>query len=184
MSKNVVILYAHPYDKSFSHGIKDVVIDAVKEAGNNPVLIDLIKDNFNPINPSSAMVKDYKNKISKADELVITYPVWWSGVPAVMQGFFSQIFTEGDFYALDKTSSIKPKNINFKKVMVFTTSMTPNIYSILGMIWPSKYRMVYGMFKPLKIPEIIFKNIDAVANSQERRERYLKKVREIVKGDK
>lgn len=183
MSKNIVILYAHPYEKSFSHGIKDAAIEAVKQAGNKPILIDLIKENFNPVSPSSAMVKDYKNKIAQADELIVTFPVWWSGVPAIMQGFFAQIFTEGDFYTLDDTSSIKPKNVNIMKVMIFTTSMTPNIYSLLGMIWPSKYRMVHGMFKPLKIPKIIFKNIDAVGNSQERRERYLKKVKAIVKGD-
>ena len=48
MIKNLIV-YAHPYDKSFNHAILEQVQDLLEKKGQTYELIDLYEDSFNPV---------------------------------------------------------------------------------------------------------------------------------------
>lgn len=53
---NILIVYAHPEPQSFNSKLKDIAQTVLKENGNNVVVSDLYKMNFNPV----AQKSDFK----------------------------------------------------------------------------------------------------------------------------
>lgn len=97
---NILLIYAHPSDKSFNHATKEAFIKGAKKAGHTVDLIDLYKDKFNPVlmdtNPRAELSKDvllYQERIMKADWLAFIYPTFWYRTPAILAGWLDRVFT-------------------------------------------------------------------------------------------
>ncbi|RMH80373.1 MAG: flavodoxin family protein [Acidobacteria bacterium] len=104
-----LIVYAHPNPKSFNHAIKDRVRQVLESKGHVEVR-DLYELSFNPILSSRdfetllsggvpldiALEQDY---IKKSELLVFVYPIWWTGMPAILKGYIDRVFSYGFAYA-------------------------------------------------------------------------------------
>ncbi len=122
---NVLILHAHPEEKSFSSSLKNIAYEHFVNLGNNVVVKDLYKMNFNPIlsaddfksisNPdylhilkeqmNSFMNNSYADDLQAemdalvwADLLVLNFPLWWSSFPAILKGWFDRVMAFGFAY--------------------------------------------------------------------------------------
>jgi NAD(P)H dehydrogenase (quinone) len=42
----------------------------------------------------------HQDLVRRADLIVLTFPLWWAGMPAVLKGWFDRVFTEGFAYGL------------------------------------------------------------------------------------
>lgn len=104
-----LVVYAHPNPKSFNYAIKERVVQVLQRKG--PVEVrDLYELSFNPVLsgkdfetflsggvPSDiALEQDY---IKKSELLVFVYPVWWTGMPAILKGYIDRVFSYGFAYA-------------------------------------------------------------------------------------
>ena len=81
MSK--LIVYCHPYDKSFNH----VILEKIKEHEDIIGVIDLYKEKFSPIYTTEELeiysagktlddnVRRYQHLLLSADELIIITPI-------------------------------------------------------------------------------------------------------------
>ena len=72
--KKIFIIYGHYSDKSFNAAIKDEFIKTVKENGNEVDLVDLYKENFNPVfagEKPDAVVLDHQKRIENSDVIVL-----------------------------------------------------------------------------------------------------------------
>lgn len=180
-----VIVYCHPYDKSFSSAIKSSAEKALITKGKEVTVINLAKDDYNPMNANkktathAKLVKSYKEIIKAASEVVFTYPIWWSGQPAQLKGFIDEIFSEKDFYKIDN-GAITPNGKMPSKFYVFTTSFTPNIV-IKTLLLSSSKRALKSTLKTKGAKKVTFKNLDKVGASAYRREKYLKNVGKLLK---
>ena len=103
---NVLIVCAHPNPKSFNKSIVDCVIDEFKARGDSVRCKDLYAENFNPILDESQLAMQTQGKlpddvikeqsdIEWADTIGIVYPLWWSGRPAILKGWFDRVLTNG-----------------------------------------------------------------------------------------
>ena len=100
---HTLIIYDHPYEKSFNHAIMETVIAALQEKGKAHALIDLHADGFDPVfrkeelalygkgETVDPLVEKYWQLIKEADELIFICPVWWSSLPAMTKGFFDKV---------------------------------------------------------------------------------------------
>ncbi|MDD5362541.1 MAG: NAD(P)H-dependent oxidoreductase [Ignavibacteria bacterium] len=106
---NVLIIYAHPDNGSFNHAILERIKNGLVSVRCNYEIIDLYKDNFNPVLVFNSKIKrsdavnddvilHYQNLVKKADHLIFIYPVWWYGLPAILKGFFDRVFVSGFAY--------------------------------------------------------------------------------------
>ena len=75
MSKNLIV-YAHPYDKSFNHAILAQVQDLLEKKGQTYELIDLYEDGFNPVYTKEELA--LFNKGQALDPLVLKYHLHWT----------------------------------------------------------------------------------------------------------
>jgi NAD(P)H dehydrogenase (quinone) len=135
---NVLVVYAHPNPQSFNAAILRQVERGLQEAGHTFTVVDLYKDNFNPVlvvnetfrrrdlkdHPETA---HYRDLLRWADHLIFIYPLWWCGTPAILKGFFDRVLASGFAYTYE---GIVPKGLlRGKSAWVFYTMDSPQWYA-------------------------------------------------------
>ncbi|EHT04845.1 hypothetical protein HMPREF9694_05590 [Klebsiella michiganensis] len=107
------VIYAHPNPSSFSHAIKQRVVEIIESHEDTYELIDLYQDNFNPVLNSDDFialqngkvlpeVEQYQQQVANADHLIFIYPIWWYGQPAILKGWIDRVFSWGFAYRDDE----------------------------------------------------------------------------------
>ena len=96
---NILIVFAHPNPKSFCGALKDSFIAGVQSNNHQVDVIDLYKENFDPIsfgdNAITPEIENYQQLIKNSNCLVFIYPVWWFRAPAILEGWIDRVFTVG-----------------------------------------------------------------------------------------
>lgn len=130
-----LIIYAHPsVDNSMNNRIKDRMIRVYKKFGHDVILRDLYDIKFNPVlSPEDLKtrntpyvpldVKQEQQYISDADVINVVYPVWWTGMPAILKGYFDRVFQFGFAYGMDQNGIVKL--LKGKKAFLVSTHGMP-----------------------------------------------------------
>ena len=133
------IIYAHPYDESFNHGILQRVRQLLDGKGEKYQLIDLYADGFNPaytkeelalFNQGKALdplVLRYQEILKTTSRLIFIFPVWWADMPAIVKGFEDKVFLKTLAYVPTATG-LKGNLTHIKEALVISTSTAPTWY--------------------------------------------------------
>ena len=108
-----LIIYAHPNPQSLNSHFKQTLAEHLWDKGHEVVIRDLCELNFNPILSLEDMqgqrlgkvsndVKHEQEFISWAEHITFIYPIWWTGMPAIMKGFIDRVFSYGFAYRYDQ----------------------------------------------------------------------------------
>ena len=108
-----LIIYAHPNESSLNNHLLKKVIDILQKGQQEIEIRDLYKIQFNPvlsfadmegqrIGKVDAIVQREQEYISWADHLVFIYPIWWTGMPAIIKGYIDRVFSYGFAYRYDQ----------------------------------------------------------------------------------
>lgn len=108
-----LIIYAHPNDGSLNHHLMQTVVESLQTENHEIEIRDLYQLSFNPILSLEEMkeqrmgtvaddVKLEQSFISWAEHITFIYPIWWTGMPAIMKGFIDRVFTYGFAYRYDQ----------------------------------------------------------------------------------
>jgi NAD(P)H dehydrogenase (quinone) len=154
---NHLIVYAHPFEDSFNHAILESAVAALESKGHSVVVRDLYAIGFNPV----LSPKDFKELrsghtpediateqayIKKVDAITFIYPLWWTGLPAILQGYIDRVFAYGFAYQYNKEGMVEGLLAGKKGVMI-TTHGTPNMYyDASGMTQSLKQTTDEGIF--------------------------------------
>lgn len=109
--KNLIV-YAHPNSGSLNHFFKQTVLESLQDSGEEIALRDLNEINFNPVLSLADMngqrmgkvaddVQTEQDFITWADRIIFIYPIWWTGMPAIMKGYIDRVFSYGFAYRYD-----------------------------------------------------------------------------------
>lgn len=143
----VVIVFNHPYEKSYCSAILNAVTKGLQKAQNEIDLIHLDKDGFNPVMtaadleafvnraPIDPKVIEYKMRLNDAEHLIFIFPIWWELMPALTKGFIDKVIFPGVAY--DYTENGKGMIPLFNKVRGITVITTMNTPGFL-------YRLVFA----------------------------------------
>ncbi|MCS3869415.1 NAD(P)H dehydrogenase (quinone) [Chryseobacterium ginsenosidimutans] len=107
-----LIIYAHPNPESLNSYLKQTLIEHLWDSGDEVIVRDLYELNFSPVlsledmqgqrlGKVSEEVKQEQEFISWADHITFIYPIWWTGMPAIMKGFIDRVFSYGFAYRYD-----------------------------------------------------------------------------------
>ena len=110
--KNLII-YAHPNPASLNHFFKQTVLESLEKSGEEVILRDLNEINFNPVLSLEDMngqrmgkvtedVQTEQDFITWADRIIFIYPIWWTGMPAIMKGYIDRVLSYGFAYRYDQ----------------------------------------------------------------------------------
>ena len=129
-----LVVIAHPVTNSLCHTLANTAIAALKEAGHEVEIEDLYASAFPPAlttierqsyyGPSfdSSAVKSEVERLLSAEALVLVFPTWWFGFPAVLKGWFDRVWAPGVAY--DHASDlgpIKPRLDSLGRVLAVTS---------------------------------------------------------------
>lgn len=125
MKKKVLIVYAHPEPTSLSRQLVDATVRDLREQGHDVMLSDLYgmrwkavfdeQDFPSRLNPDrlsfieesghayatgnqTADVEVEQRKLLAADAVILQFPLWWFGMPAILKGWVDRVFAYGFAY--------------------------------------------------------------------------------------
>lgn len=153
---NHLIVYAHPNHESFNHAILETTVHALKKNGHEVVVRDLYALDFQPVlkpedtaamkaGQTPADIKTEQEFIAQADAITFIYPIWWTGLPAILKGYVDRVFSYGFAYAYGAEGI--DKLLKGKKGLIINTHGTPKeIYDNIGMTAGLKITSDVGIF--------------------------------------
>ena len=158
---NVFVLYAHPVESSFNAGLHELIVERLKAKGHAVDDCDLYAEDFDPrmsraehlgYHDTSANVdgvRDYVDRLTRAEALVLSFPVWNYGFPAILKGFFDRVFLPGVSFEL-VNGKARPSLYNIRKVAAVTSYGGSRFRAILMGDPPRKIvnRMIRATVKP------------------------------------
>ena len=111
----VFIVHAHAEPQSFNGALTRAARESLEAAGHEVEVSDLYAMNFDPVSDrrNFTTVKDpgyFKQqleemhieaemeKLFRCDALVLQFPLWWFGMPAILKGWVDRVFAMGRVY--------------------------------------------------------------------------------------
>lgn len=128
----VLVLFAHPCEESFSSALHMTVVDTLtmkgwevddcdlNAEGFSPVLTAQERRDYHDVGVNTAPVQAYVDRVTAADALVLVFPVWNFGFPAILKGFFDRVFLPGVSFLLED-GLVKPNLTRIKRLAAVTT---------------------------------------------------------------
>ncbi|HOZ30830.1 MAG TPA: NAD(P)H-dependent oxidoreductase [Bacteroidales bacterium] len=132
-----LIVYANYKEPSFTSSIRDVLAETFHNNGHEVVTRNLYEIKFNPVLSKRDLesiaievvpvdIMNEQKFIQWADLICFVYPVWWSGMPAILKGYIERVFVMG--YAFEFRGNDVIPLLNNKKVAIFNTTSPKNVY--------------------------------------------------------
>jgi NAD(P)H dehydrogenase (quinone) len=122
---HVFVVYAHHEPTSFSAALRNVAVDAFASEGHHVVVSDLYAMRFDPVSDRRNFTTVFDEwrldqqreekhasahgsfapdvaaemeKLARCDLLLLHFPIWWLGMPAIMKGWVDRVFAAGVAY--------------------------------------------------------------------------------------
>jgi NAD(P)H dehydrogenase (quinone) len=131
-----LVVYAHPVEDSYLAAIHRCAVKSLTDAGHQVDDCDLYAEGFQPV-MSRRERQDYfdtsKNQQSVAKEitrllacegLVVIFPTWWYGMPAILKGYFDRVWLPGVAFEI-VDGRTRPRLHNISRVVAVTTYGSP-----------------------------------------------------------
>lgn len=131
---NILIITAHPNPQSFNAHIINQVQKSIDKS-HEIQLLDLYAERFDPVlhfdekHRRRDLIVDsetakYRDLVTWADQFIFIFPIWWSGMPAILKGFIDRVFVGGFAY----TNTKRGLKGNLKgKAWIITTHNMPGL---------------------------------------------------------
>jgi NAD(P)H dehydrogenase (quinone) len=122
---NFLFVIAHPEPTSFTASLANHGISALQEVGHSVELVDLYATRFDPVSDRrnfitaanaerydqqaeeklasnnrgfSVDLQSEMDRLASCDVLILQFPIWWLGMPAIMKGWIDRVFAIGVTY--------------------------------------------------------------------------------------
>ena len=131
--KRVFVLFAHPCAESFSAALHQTVTGTLAGKGWQVDACDLYAEGFDPVltaeerrcyhavASNQSPVQSDVDRLLAAQALVLVFPVWNQGDPAILKGVFDRVFLPGVSFHLTE-GRVGPGLQNIGKLATVTTS--------------------------------------------------------------
>lgn len=140
--KRILMIIGSPKRRSLCHSLADAWSAGARSKGHIVRELRLSEMNFDPVlhngyEQSQTLEPDLleaQRQIHWAEHLMVAYPVWWGGMPALLKGFFDRTFLPGFAFKYRNDGQAWDKLLSGRTADVLVTMDTPPWY----------YRWVYG----------------------------------------
>ena len=157
----ILVVFCHPIRESFAGSVLDRCRAELEGAGHDLVVKDLYREGFDPvlsaderrlyeeIGPNRTRVAKEIAELEGVRGLLLVYPTWWYGMPAMLKGWFDRVWLPGVAFGLDPRRGITAHGLSrIERLMVVTTHGAPRWFIRLWMGDPGRKVMLRGL-RPL-----------------------------------
>ena len=132
-----LVVVAHPLPDSLTRSLARFAVERLEAAGHEVTVEDLYGSGFGAALTEAERRSYYADgfdatavageaaRLTEAEALVLVFPTWWYGFPAILKGWFDRVWSPG--IAFDHSSNfgpIKPR-LKLARVLAITTLGSP-----------------------------------------------------------
>lgn len=197
-------IYAQPEPTSLNAQLRDEGLAQARELGHEVIVSDLYAmkwkatvdgedfgEQAGPITTASRNafvrgtlsgdIRAEQSKLDWADAVVIQFPMWWFGPPAILKGWFDRVLVKGYAYGVHdphrpgRTLRYGDGNLAGKRGLVITTAGSPAAAlgprGINGPVDEVLFPLLHGTFwytGMAALPPVVIPHADHVADEQYR----------------
>ena len=131
-----LVVFCHPKPDDPTRSLLEATVSGLSAAGHKVEVIDLYRDGF-----EAALSRDewhayttpltrpgdshYAELLSRATVLAFVFPMWWSGPPSMLKGFFDRILVPGVAFDLADTGRVSPGLRGLRRIVLVTAAEAP-----------------------------------------------------------
>lgn len=128
-----LVVYCHPNPESLVAAARDRALAGLAGAGHEVRVTDLYADGFEPSMSADerlthgdpgvdADLQMYADDLGWAEVLVLVYPTWVSGQPAMLKGWIDRVWVAGVAWDLPEGAKVlRPRLDNIRRIVAVTT---------------------------------------------------------------
>ena len=183
-----LVLFSHPCAESFSASLHKTVVEALEgrgwevddcdlyAEGFSPVLTEAERRGYHEIPGNLAPVAEYVERLQAADALVMVFPVWNFGYPAILKGFLDRVFLPGVSFRLED-GKVKPNLTKIRRLAAVTTYGGTRMRAIMAGDPPRKCvtRAVWHVCRPRSMRYLALYDMNRATEAQRRQ--FLRRTR-------
>jgi putative NADPH-quinone reductase len=142
----VLVVHAHPDPESFGAAIRDSALRGLVAGGHDVVLVDLHAEDYQPCltrqehdayrelgqangeGHHDAVVQEHIDDVRTADAIVFIYPTFWSGLPAILQGWIERTMVPGVSFSVTPDGRVLGELSHVRLVVGISTYGSPRSY--------------------------------------------------------
>lgn len=130
----VLVIYCHPVAESFAAAAHATVLEALSAAGHDVTDVDLYAEGFDPVlsrqerldyqntTRNVRAVRQYDDQLAAAEAIVLVYPSWWYGMPAMLKGYFDRVWLPGVAFDVTPDGKVVTERLqHIRRIVVVTT---------------------------------------------------------------
>ncbi|BBU56407.1 NAD(P)H dehydrogenase (quinone) [Mameliella alba] len=127
-----LVLFAHPCPESLSAALHARVVETLtargwevddcdlNAEGFDPVLSETERRGYHEVPANLGPVAAHVERLRAAQALVLVFPVWNFGFPAILKGYFDRVFLPGVSFRLED-GRVKPNLTHIRRLAAVTT---------------------------------------------------------------
>lgn len=135
---NCLVVVAHPLENSLCRYLADETVAHMKARGHDVTVKNLYDEAFDPRLTEKERASYYQAEfqsseleedlveLREAQILILIFPTWWFGFPAILKGWFDRVWAPG--HAYDHSPDLKdiiPRLDQLKNMTAITTLGSP-----------------------------------------------------------
>ncbi len=133
----VLVIFCHPSPGSFNAALHERVLQVLRERGHEVDDCDLYAEGFDPVLRAEHLasyqevpanrqpVSGYVERLLRAEALVLVFPVWNFGLPAMLKGYFDRVLLPGVSFDMTDPRRIRPGLTHLRHVVGVATYGAP-----------------------------------------------------------
>lgn len=167
MAKQITVIQGHPAEQSFCGSLATEYAQGAVEAGHvvrTIVVRDLafdpiLHEGYRAVQPLEPDLVRAQDDIKAADHVVMIYPTWWGGMPALLKGFIDRVLLPGFAFKYRQGSPWWDKYFTGKTGHILATMDTPPwyfriVYRDAGINQMKRAILEYCGIKPVRVTRI------------------------------
>ena len=156
----ILLVFAHPLADSYAGALRDAIVDTLRTGGHIVDLCDLHKESFDPVlsaherrvyedtAANEEAVSGHVQRLRRAEGVIVVFPSWWYGMPAILKGYFDRVWLPGVAFEFGPRS-IEPLLTSIRLFGVVTTTGAPAWFTRIYMGDPSRKVLMRGLARLL-----------------------------------
>lgn len=140
--RKILYVYCHPLPESFHAAIRAEALAGLAEAGHTVDLLDLYAEGFDPVLSADGRrhyhdvavnqrgLEDYVARLRAADVLVLQFPTWCFGPPAMLKGFVDRLMMPGVAFDMSDPRHVRPTLDSLTRIVGIVTYGRPRWMAI------------------------------------------------------
>jgi NAD(P)H dehydrogenase (quinone) len=170
---HALIVVAHPDPKSLSHSVAAKVAEGISEAGagHSFEIADLTAEDFDPRFSAADFAAYHKDtappadvlaeqeRIDRATDLVLVYPVYWWSMPAILKGWIDRVFSNGWAYDTAPEGKVVKKLRRLRVHLLGVAGTDAGTFERHGYSGAMKIQIDHGIFDYCGAPVATSENL-------------------------